>query len=193
MGVLVTFVWQLRHLIPEWAGWPPPRPLEVDLDALRGGAGAIGRFVEPGFLVSPMLLVLALVLLVIVLRKRWVALIVLAVVILGIGAFVSFADSGGADGPGLIMFGTLVTTVVILVTLFLRSGLLALIVAFFFFTRMRRLPLALDSSAWYSSTAALAMLALAAIAVYSLRSAIRGYPKGAPGADTSSIELPPSS
>jgi hypothetical protein len=103
VGVLVTFVWQLGHLIPEWAGWPPPRPIEGDLEALQGGAGAIARFVEPGFLIPPMFGLLALVLLVIVLRKRWIALTVLAAVILGVGAFASFAASEGPDGPGLVL------------------------------------------------------------------------------------------
>ena len=185
VGVLVAFVWQLRHMIPEWAGWPSPRPLEGDLEALKGGAGAIARFVEPGFLIVPMFMVLALVLLVIILRKRWIALAVLGVVILGIGAFASFADSGGPDGPGLVMFGGLVATVLLLLALFLRSGMLALIVAFFFFSKLRKFPLTMDASAWYSNTSTLALLALAAIAVYSFRSAIRGYPKGASGANSS--------
>jgi len=191
-GVLVTLIWQLRNIVPAWFGEPPPRPIIGELAALRGGAGAIGQFVGPGFLIPPMLGILGLALLVIVLRKRWVALTVLAAVIIGIGAFASMGGSGGADGPSIITFICLAAMVILLLALFVRSGLLALIATFFFFSKMRRFPLALDSSAWYSGTSTLALLALAAIAIYAFRIAIRGYPKGmAPGADSSWTELPP--
>ena len=111
-----------------------------------------------------------------------VILLVLALLLAGYGLWwMSLPDTRNAS----LFFGLL------LLGLFLRSGLLALIVAFFFFSKMRKFPLALDSSAWYSSTSALFLLALAAIAVYSFRSAIRGYSKGVPDGDTSSIELPP--
>jgi hypothetical protein len=191
-GVLVTLIWQLRHIVAAWFGWPPPRPVTGELAALEGGAGAVATFVGPGFLIVPMLGILSLVLLVIVFRKRWVAITVLEAVIIGIGAFASLAESEGAVGPGLTTAACLAAMVILSLALFLRSGLLALIVTFFFFSRMRRFPLALDSSAWYSSTSALALLALASIAIYAFRTAIRGYPKGAvPGGDSSSIELPP--
>jgi hypothetical protein len=191
-GVLLTLIWPMRHIIVASLGWPPPRPISGELAALEGGAGAVATFIGPGFLIMPMLGILSLVLLVIVLRKRWVAIAVLAVVIIGIGAFAALAEAEGAARPGLVTIGCLAGMVVLALALFLRSGLLALIVTFFYFSRLRRFPLTLDSSEWYSGTSALAMLALAAIAVYAFRTAIRGYPSRPPaGSDSSSIELPP--
>lgn len=190
-GVLVTLIWQLRHIVPGWFGWPSPRPITGELAALQGGAGAIGHFVTPGFLLLPMLGILALVLLVIVFRKRWVALTVLAAVIIGIGAVALLAGSEGSGGPDFTGVVCLAAMVILMLALFVRSGLLALVVTFFFLSKMRRFPLALDSSAWYSGTSTLALLGLAAIAIYAFRTAIRGYPKGAaPGTDSSSIEIP---
>ncbi len=192
VGVLVTFIWQLRHIVPGWFGWLSPRPITGELAALEGGAGAIAHFVGPGFLLAPMLGILSLVLLVIVFRKRWVALAVLAAVIIGIGAFASLAGSGGAGGPGVTNLICFAVIIILWLALFVRSGLLALTAALFFFSKLRRFPLALDSSAWYSGTSTLAMLALAAIAIYAFRIASRGHPRGvAPGADSSSIEIPP--
>ena len=82
--------------------------------------------------------------------------------------------------------------VILLVMLFIRAGLLALTVAFFFFNRIRAFPLTLDSSAWYSGTSALVMLALMAIAVYAMSSAVRGYVKATRTALDSGIpNVPP--
>jgi hypothetical protein len=188
-GVLVTLVWQLRYIVSAWFGWPSPRPVTGEIAALQGGAGAVANFVAPSFLIPPMFGILALVLLVIILRKRWVAIAVLAAVIIGIGAFASLAEG---DGAGTATIVCLAAMVILALALFVRSGLLALIVTFFFFSKLRRFPLALDSSAWYSTTSTLAMLGLAAIAIYAFRAAVRGYGGGAaPGADSSSIELPP--
>jgi serine/threonine-protein kinase len=188
VGVLVTLIWQLRHIVPVWFGWPPPQPITGELAALQGGTGAIGHFLAPGFFLAPMLGILSLVLLVIIFRRRWVALAVLAIVIIWIGAFAMTAGPEGTGGTGVtgaVCFGAMV---VIMLALFLRSGLLALTVTFFFLSKMRRFPLALDSSVWYSGTSTLGMLALAAIAIYAFRSAIRGHPGGgASGADSSSV------
>lgn len=173
-GVTVTLIWLLRYASPAWFGWAPPRPFGGGIDAMMGGAGAIAAFVSPGFLLPSMFCVLALVLLVILFRRRWVGLVVFIAMVLAVGAL---ADLGGMDGDGggLVTLVCLLAMVVILAVLFVRSGLLALTVAFFFFGKIRGFPLTLDSSAWYAGTSSVALLAMIGIAVYGLSTAIRGY------------------
>jgi hypothetical protein len=191
-GVLAALIWQLGKIAPVWFGWPPPRPHGVDTYTLQGGARAVAAFLEPSFLWPSLLSILALVLLVIVFRKRWIALTVLPAVILGIGALFAFEGAGGQYRPALLTVIAFSMLVAMLLVLFLRSGLLALTVAFLFFSKLRSFPVCLDSSAWYSGTSTLALLALAALALYAFWNTVRGYPKHvAGGPDRSPIELPP--
>jgi hypothetical protein len=176
-GVLIALLWLMRHIAPPWFGLAPPCPFNAELAALKGGAGAIAAFVSPTFLFPSMLGVLALVVLVILLRRRWLALTVLVVLVIAIGALGEFQSSGDPAGTSLTTVVCLSAMVAVLLLLFVRSGLLALTVAFFFFRKIRRFPLTLDSSAWYAGTSTLLILALTAIAVYALSAAIRGYPK----------------
>jgi predicted Ser/Thr protein kinase len=191
-GVLMALLWQMTYIAPAWFGWAPPRPSGVEMGALEGGARAIAAFVAPGFLIPAMLGILSLVVLVIVFRRRWVAIMVLAFLVIGIGALVGLGDSGRIQGPGLVTTVCIAAIAVLLLVLFVRSGLLALTAAFFFFSKIRRFPMTLDSSAWYASTSTLLMLALAAIAVYAFSNAIRSHTRATvSGPQSSAPELPP--
>jgi hypothetical protein len=191
-GVLVTLFWLIRYRAPVWFGWVPPQPFGGDIGALEGGAAALAAFVSPSFLFLSMLGVLTLVVLVIVFRRRWLALAVFVALVIAIGALAGFEGLGGSQGGGFVMLGCLAAVAILLVMLFLRSGLLALTVAFFFFSKLRRFPVTLDSSAWYAGTSTLLLLALIGIAVYALGSAVRGYGKAArAGLDSSVLEVPP--
>ena len=55
----------------------------------------------------------------------------------------------------------------------IRFGLLAYVAMFFFFLRMEY-PITFDTSAWYSSTSILVMIALVAVTVYAFRIATSG-------------------
>jgi hypothetical protein len=194
VGVLVAFVWQLRYMAPAWFGAGPPRPFGGNLAALEGGARAISVFLAPSFLIPSMLGILALIVLVIVVRRRWLALALFVGLILAIGALAEVGTSGGLGSSSRATFICLAAIVLLLMFLFIRSGLLALTVAFFFFSKIRRFPLTLDSSAWYAGTSTWILLALAAIAVYAFRTAIRGRTPGHPYTmESGSYGLPPAS
>ena len=177
VGVLAALIWLIRYLAPVWFGWIPPRPFGGEIGAIEGGAGAVAAFVSPGFLFPSMLGILALVVLVIVLRRRWLGVAVLVTLAVAIGALAEFDNMGGWPDSRLTTMICLSTMVILLVMLFIRAGLLALTVAFFFFDRIRAFPLTLDSSAWYSGTSTLVMLALMGIAAYAMGFAMRGYVK----------------
>jgi hypothetical protein len=191
-GVLVGLIWQLRYIAPAWFGWPTPTPLSCRLSVLQGGAGAIAYLLSPSFLVPSMLGILSLVVLVIVFRRRWIALTVLVVFIISVGAFAEIEGFGSDPWSGLVTVVCLSALVILLLVLFVRSGLLAVTVAFFLLSRLRRFPVTLDSSAWYSGTSTLLLLALTALTAYACRTAIRGYSKtAAAGTESSAPDIPP--
>jgi hypothetical protein len=172
VGVLISIAWQLRFVIPGWSGWAPPRPFGVNIDALSGGSRAIAAFLSPWFLVFPMFGVLALVLLVIVVRRRWLAVGLLVALLAGLAALVALPTTGGQDVRALVTVLTVSAIVLVSLLLFARFGLLAVCVCFFFFMRLHRFPITLDPSAWYSGTSAVTLLALAAVAIFAFRTSI---------------------
>jgi hypothetical protein len=100
-----------------------------------------------------------------VLRKEWLA----AAVFVLIWTVPAFLDRGPISGA----FALVLSAVMILV--FLRFGLLALVFANYF-GHCLEFPLTTDSSAWYAGTSLLVLLVLAAIAIYGFRIALAGRP-----------------
>jgi serine/threonine-protein kinase len=171
-GVLIAIAWQLRTLVPQWFGLPPVSPVGISMDALSGGAKAVAAFLSPGFLLPSMFGVLGLVLLVILLRRRWIAIGVFVAIFAGITVLVVLPGGGSPDVSASATVITVFAIVIVALVLFTRLGLLAVAVASFFFFRIKLFPITLDSSAWYAGTSAITLLLLTAIAVYAFRTAI---------------------
>jgi hypothetical protein len=101
----------------------------------------------------------------VILRKEWLA----AAVFVLFFAVPSFLDGGLISGA----FALVVAAVVIF--LFLRFGLLALVFANYF-GHCLQFPLTTDSSAWYAGTSLFVLSVLAALAIYGFRIALAGRP-----------------
>jgi hypothetical protein len=158
-------------IAPTWFGTPMSGPSTINLQALMGGRHALGVFINASFILIPIITVIVLLLFLLILRRKWIAVAVAFVIMVmtmvspgpadieNAGDLVAFLMGAGILGIGL---STLI-----------RFGLLAYIAMFFFFVRIE-FPITFDTSAWYSSTSLLALLALVAVTVYAFRIATSG-------------------
>jgi serine/threonine-protein kinase len=158
-------------IAPTWFGAPTTRPSTIRPEALMGGRYALGLFVNVSFVLIPIVTVLVLLLFLLILRRKWIAVVV---------AFGLMVMTMISPGPGdLQNLGDLVSYLMGVLILALglitliRFGMLAYVAMFFVFFHMEY-PITLDTSAWYSSTSILAVLALIAVVIYAFRVATSG-------------------
>jgi serine/threonine-protein kinase len=166
VGVFGAIFRELRELaLRAFEATPPIPPFPWDL-TLRGPRAVATHISNPAVamffaLATAMLFFLLRV----ILRKEWLA----AAVFVLFFAVPSFLDGGLISGA----FALVVAAVVIF--LFLRFGLLALVFANYF-GHCLQFPLTTDSSAWYAGTSLFVLSVLAALAIYGFRIALAGRP-----------------
>jgi serine/threonine-protein kinase len=161
-GVLVILIQRLEWLLPHALGAAPRLPYGVAEATLLGGAKALAQALVPKFLAGPLLVLFALTMSMIVLRRR-VPAVAAATLLLMLGD----AHWILRGGEGLAVASALAEVVLvwtIVVATLLRFGLLALASAFFFFDILQRWPLTFDASAWYAGTSLMGTLILGAVA-----------------------------
>jgi hypothetical protein len=170
-AMMVGMLLLVASIVPTWFGRPMIHPSMIRLESLMGGRYALGQFVEVSFVLIPMITVLILLLFLLIFRRKMIAVIValglmvLTMVSPGLANIESWGDLlGFMMGIGILVLG---------LTTLIRFGLLAYVTMFFFFFHLEY-PFTFDTSAWYSSTAILALLAMVAVAVYAFRIATSG-------------------
>jgi serine/threonine-protein kinase len=160
-GAAFAVIVPLRLLVPEWLGLPSPPPPTWGLEAVRGGRFTLGlMFAIPvSALASPLANYLLLLILRIVLRLPWLAVIgFTAVSILGDTQSLITADGSGPSLPMIgigVLFGIL--DAVVLLTLMLRFGLLATAGCFVVVQSSMTFPWTLDAGLPYFGSALVGM------------------------------------
>jgi hypothetical protein len=143
-----------------------------------GGRYAVGLFINATFVLLPIITVIILLLFLLILKRKWIA------VAVAFGLMImTMISPGPADienAGDLFAFLTGVMILGVGLTTLIRFGLLAYVAMFFFFLRLE-FPITFDTSAWYSGTSILAIVALVAVTVYAFRIATRGRTMEAPG------------
>jgi hypothetical protein len=174
LGVFVGIWSEVGQLTLRAFQAAPPIPPFAWNDTLLGPRFVAGHLVE-GSAVSMLLapaFALLFFLLRAVLRREWLAVgafaLIMAVPLSGVAR-----ENLGQGGSIATAFGLVLGVVMILV--FLRFGLLALVFGLYF-GHFLEFPLTTDSSAWYAGTSFFLLAVLAAIAVYGFRIATAGQP-----------------
>lgn len=171
-GVLVIVIQRLEWWAPALFGAAPRIPYGIAEATLHGGGKALALLVEPKFLGGPLMVFFVLTAGMLLLRRRWLAVVVTLILFMLLdGAGVVQASEGIAFASGVV---EIVLVWAVIVATLLRFGLLALASSFFFFTVLQAWPLTLDASAWYGSTSLLASAMLVCVAGIALLGARGG-------------------
>lgn len=173
VGTCAIVLYKVALMAPTWFGAPMYRPETISIKTLLGGRLALGEFFTLNFLLIPWLLAV-IILFFLLIRNRKAFAITGAFLLFAIS--VNDADFGRLNDPAqaAIFVADLIAVIASIVG-FVRFGLLAVIVGWFFYIRLSTFPVTLDSSAWYSGTSTVLLLALAAIALYAAIMSARGY------------------
>jgi len=168
LGVVLAHLQSLGTLAPAWLGHPAPVPEAwrgAPLDSLRDAIGAWFRLLmaTPIYPVGVLLVVLLLRM---VLRRDWLAVVALV-------ALITFGWSLSQATWVALVIGILFTTT-ILVSL-IRFGLFAAMVAFLF-SNWDLFVVTSDLSAWYAGQSMLTLALFAALAVYGFWISLAGRP-----------------
>jgi serine/threonine-protein kinase len=170
IGIALSCLLWLRFEAIRWLGLPPPPPFTAGLTSLEGWSETVAAFLDilTKQLWLSVALLLGLVLLRIVLRRLWAA-VLLVTVIVGI--------VGGAVSPESPVLGAawFVLICLVAIAVLVRLGLLAL-VSLRAFSVWGTLLVTSDPSAWYFGQSAATILALAAIACYAFYTSLGGQP-----------------
>jgi hypothetical protein len=176
-GVLIALVHDLHLLVPRWLGTTLPPLIGLGSPAnrlrnlfasLRGTRFAVSEillsFVEPVLVALAWAALLALAYL--LLRKRWLAVVVLMLFLV--------ANGLTNYGPRSILFATSVVLALIVVFVLARFGVLVMAIAVAVSRLVSAVPVTLDLSKWYAGGTIAAYLLLLGIAVYGFYTSVGG-------------------
>jgi hypothetical protein len=168
-GVVSQLVWQVGLLTPKWIGSPPGISMEAaayeQLNGLRFTAAAILSTAGGAALIGISVVLLFFVLS-LVLRKRWLAAVVMPLALAAVGW-----SQEGFVGAAVTLVTYLLATVVLL-----RFGLLPLVVSAFISPLLDHSPLTMDAASWYAPNSWLVLVFVMGVAVYAFRIALAGRP-----------------
>jgi serine/threonine-protein kinase len=166
-GVGSVILYQLAVLLPTIFGMPIRQPLVGA--SLAGGRLALAEFLDPGFVTMSFGGGIALLLILLLVRRKSLALGI-AFVIYAVA--VTDADLSHLSQPAQLAVFVADTLGVALMWIgFARFGFLTVVAGLGTYQRLLAFPVTLDSSAWYAGTSTLVIIALAAIAFYGFRMA----------------------
>jgi serine/threonine-protein kinase len=168
LGIVLTM--HVQPLVPTWLGQPPGMPRSFFLDTLFGIAGLVSTLSTQliNVLIEPAILLLALLLMSIILRKDWLAMGVLGVVLMALNAL------QGTYPPTDWVIAAIQSA--LFVTLIARVGLLATVFAEFFILLCLWYPMTADFSAWYAGSTLFALAIGVALAFYGFYQSLGGQP-----------------
>jgi len=159
----VLTLWQLgARALPDWLGLRAPDPVPVDLTSLLGtretAAQYFGEFST--VLIVPLSMMFVLVMLRLILRRQWIAILVFALPWLPLAAAFPVRWIGLSFALGTYVAFTL---------LLVRFGVLPVAVLLWLSTMDQALVLTLDPSAWYFGRSVFSILVFAAVLVWAFR------------------------
>lgn len=167
-GVALILNNNLADLVPKWLGWPPNIPF-FDAHKLLGARyfmTEMAGLIRSSLFLSFIFLFL-LVLLFIILRRKWLAAVVCWVIYAGA---LSAATSNSAGVSQLFVF----TAALMFIGVLYRYGLLAMVSAMFFFHVWVFLPITTELSAWYAGDFVIVLVLYAALALYAFYISLAG-------------------
>ncbi len=165
LGTLFCDIYGLRYHLEGRLGAPPSR---LGLDYLGSAHSAISAWLEhiPGSISSVLLMFLLLFLFRVLLRKSWLAAIAFILLFTAL-------KSVSSAYPAL-EWPIQVTLYTALAFGALRFGLVALAVALYTADLALNIPVTLNPSAWYFTSATLALATIAALAIWGFYTALAG-------------------
>jgi serine/threonine-protein kinase len=168
VGVAMTCLFWLGIESHRWLGLPALAPSNVGFESLEGWPETVGAFSSglTNALLLSVFLLLGVVLLRIVLRRLWAAVLLLILM---------FGTVGGAQDPESPVLGAVLLALfsLVMITVLVRLGLLALGSALAFNT-WGKLVVTTDPSAWYFGRTLAIVLVLAAIACWAFYTSLGG-------------------
>jgi serine/threonine-protein kinase len=173
VGVLFLLSWQARHLALGLFGPLPPPHQKVELETLTMARYLASWMLGPMFVWVAFLSLFVLFALRVVLRKPSLAVLGYLLIFTAVWSLQMPAGLGGAAGCCYVLMTALQQSIVLIVLM--RFGLLPLVVGHFVF-QLRRLPLTLDFTAWYSTGSLVVMLVALAVAGYGFWVSLAGRP-----------------
>jgi hypothetical protein len=169
LGLLVALFWELGQIAPEYLGEVPRRPDWVNLHSLAANRFVFGEILDRlvHAIVPSMALLTLLLFITLVVKRIWIAGLVLmgVFVILGMANFGYWFD----------IIGMLVTMGLIMVCL-VRLGLLSATVLFAVSGVVDVFVITTNLSAWYSTGTIVALVFILAVALYGFWIALAGRP-----------------
>jgi serine/threonine-protein kinase len=180
VGLLAAavYVLALRSMViaPAWVGLTPHRPdqtgppIELEMGTLVGLHGSLGNLsaVPAASLIISMGLMTLLLLCRLVLRSRWLAMVVFIILNSVPGNFSSAS-------PVFDVFFNAAAAALCLALLF-RFGLLTFVVFFIANDLLFVFPLTFDSTAWYAFDTLVVLACLVGLAIYAFRTSLAGQP-----------------
>jgi serine/threonine-protein kinase len=169
-GVLLALLQALPHVIAPWLGLAPPLPQGGAYSSLTNVPFSLLGSVTQGVLVSLTFFSLFFVL-DLLLRRESLAAGALFVLLL-----ILFSPRWWAPESVWLSLGFSALGTALIIAVVLRFGLLALTFAFIFFNMLHHRVVALDLSAWYSTSCLAYLLVLSAVAVFGFAVALGGRP-----------------
>jgi Protein kinase domain/zinc-ribbon domain len=157
-GTLVVLVAFIQQSLPAFANVPALTPIPPAFETLGTLSQLLSRILGTFFLVPiPTLATMSLlVLLSVLLRRRWLAIAVSGLVLTLI--YLGSSENLRADVPAALLFGALMVFVAA------RFGILALYATFLVFGLIYNFPLTLDFSRWYAGRSLFVLLIIVGLA-----------------------------
>ena len=171
-GVTQALVWRISFLAPTWFGAAPPRPINTDLTVLIGGTHLASALIDPWFAFLSFWYLFLLFALRVFLGKPWLA---IPTYVLLLTTILTLSITSRIDSANFVaVAGCYFVIVSLHVVVLLRFGLVAFVVAMFFWLRLMDLPISLDFSTWYATGSIVTMLTFVAVAAYGTHTALAG-------------------
>ncbi|HEV3484958.1 MAG TPA: hypothetical protein VG106_06100, partial [Vicinamibacterales bacterium] len=164
-GVLFALVASLDAVLPLLTGAPPEQPRTSDMAYFMGGRYAIADMLRvlANALQNAMLGTFTFVIVLAIVRRQWLAATLVLVLVCGL--IVADADIRNI----WFAVGRVAVLGALLIAVFLRFGLLALASALYVNAVLHAVPLTIDLSRPHAGVSTVAILLVAALAVYGFR------------------------
>ncbi|MBI5866274.1 MAG: protein kinase [Planctomycetes bacterium] len=173
-GIFGMVATAMRYFGPGWFGNPPPRPAAVPVATFLGLRYDLAELlgIMTNALFQPMLVLVVLLILIVLLRKRWLAQAVFFVLVTWQMTRLTIQQGGNAYVDlayyGLILWALLFVS--------LRFGLLALMFALLYVLILDSYPVTTDMNAWYRDSSWFALATLSILTLYGYFTALAGRP-----------------
>src|ERR1017187_3932685 len=166
-GTAAALVAKLHELVLLRFGATPS--IAVHPGSLLGVTGAVAAFLTliPNCVVQALVWFVLIFILRVVLRRDWLAAGGFVLMYVALNALTATAS------PALAALFSAVETALLVFTM-LRFGLVALIASFFVYVLLLMFPITADFSVWYAGASLFALLSVAAMAAFALRSSLGG-------------------